>query len=607
MNRSHALITSILFILLTLLSACVKPFEAPTATPGPTQSPSATPSPSPIPSSTPTKTSLPQPADLTQTFILSMDDNGYSHLFAYAPEKMTPVRMTNGLWNDITPAINHAGNKVIFASNRNAYWDLYTLDLTNGQITRVTDTPDFDGNPAWSPDDQWVTYETMIGDQLEINILSTNNPGQIIQLTDNPAMDQDPAWSPLGREVAFVSNRSGENEIWVASLDKTDDGRFVNISQSPQSDDTHPSWSPDGSKLAWAAHTNGEPEQIQTWDSTQSGHVLHKIGAGNWPAWSASGQEISTRLTAPNQDYLVAYTLDGKLTLPPYPVPDLHGLDWKLEKYTNFANTFYQQSQLTPTKLWEKQAQQVEDIPGQRNSISKLMDVDAPHPYLHNSVFDSFLALRQRIIADTGWDALASLENAYTPLTSALDPGKGQDWLYTGRAFAINPLTLNAGLMLVMREEIDGRTFWRTFLRTVAQDGSQGEPLRSLPWDLTSRYSLDPAAYDQGGVFANSIPTGFWVDLTSIAHKFGWERIPALDNWRSYFRGTRFNEFVLTDNLDWRSAMLEIYPPDIFITPTVVIPPTRTATATPKGYRYKTATPTLTSTPTMRPTYTAAP
>ncbi len=606
MNRSFTL-PVVFCIVLLFISACVSPLETPAPTQVVTATPSLSPSPSPTNSSTPTKTSTPLPGDMTQTFILSMNDNEYKHLFAYAPTKMAPIRLTNGLWDDITPAINHAGDKVVFASNRNAYWDLYTLNLASGQITRITDTPDFDGNPAWSPDDQWITYETMIGDQMEINIISTTNPGQIIQLTNDMAMNQDPAWSPLGRQVAFVSNRSGDNEIWVASLDKPDEGRFVNISQSTQSDDTHPCWSPDGSKLAWTTHTDGEPDQIQFWDSAQPSQSQLRVGAGNWPVWSASGLEISTRLSAPNQDYLVTYTLDGIITLPPVAVRDLHGLDWKLERITNIPNTFYQQAQLTPTIFWKKQEPQVEGIPGNRSSISKLTDVDAPNPYLHNSVFESFQALRKRIITETGWDALASLENAYTPLTSALDPGKGQDWLYTGRAFAINPLTLNAGWILVMREEIDGQTYWRVFLRAVAQDGSQGEPLRNRPWDLTSRYSLDPASYDQGGIYVSSIPTGFWVDLTTIAHKYGWERVPALDNWRSYFKGTRFNEFVLTDNLDWRSAMLEIYPPDIFITPTIVIPPTRTSTATPKGYRYKTPTPTPTSTPTMRPTYTVSP
>ena len=407
--------------------------------------------------------------------------------------------------------------------------------------------------------------------------------------------------------MAFVSNRSDDNDVWIANLDQPPESRFTNISQNPQSADTRPAWSPDGKKLAWTENTQGVPDAIYVWDSSQPGQLPRRAGSGDWPAWSTSGNEIVTRFSAPNHEYLLAYALDGVLSLPPIPAQNIRGITVHPERISRLQNTFSALAMVTPTLLWQRQAQSLESIPGQRDSIVKLPDVAAPHPYLHQAVSESFNALRERVITETGWDALASLESAYTPLTSALDPGNGQDWLFTGRAFSINPLTLNAGWMVVIREELEGRTYWRIFLRTVAQDGSQGEPMRLIPWDLTTRYSLDPTAYDQGGSYATSLPTGYWVDLTATALKYGWERLPALENWRSYFKGTLFNEYVLNGGLDWRTAMLQLYPPDIFITPTVVTPATPTSTATPKGYFYKTATPTLTSTSTMRPTFTPAP
>lgn len=603
MKRRLALFPYFL-LLFTLLSACVQPFAAPTPTP--TTTATLTPSPTSTPTTRPTITPRPLPSDMAQTFILSMEDNGYSHLFAYVPSKLPLTRLTNGQWDDISPSVSVDGTKIVFASNRNAYWDIYTLNLVDGQIARITDTPEFDGNPAWSPDNLWIVYETMVSDQLDINIISTVN-GQIIQLISDPALDQTPVWSPLGRQVAFVSNRSGDDEIWISNLDRPDQGRFINVSQSPTSAESHPAWSPDGTHLAWASQAPNQPDNIYIWDSNRPDQPARLVGLGDWPAWSASGNEIATRLAEPNQDYLIAYSLDGNLSLPPLPVADIHGLDWRIERANGLPLQFFKQALLTPTALWQMQIQLVSNIPGQRASVIKLLDVEAPQPYLNDAVNESFSALRQRVILDTGWDALASLENAYTPLTSSLDPGKNQDWLFTGRAFALNPLTLNAGWMAVMREDIDGQTYWRVYLRCVAQDGSQGQPLRNLPWDLAARYNLDPLAYDQGGVYAKSIPTGFWVDFTALAHKFGWQRIPALNNWRSYFRGTQFNEFILTGGLDWRAAMLQLYPPDVLVTPTVVIPPTRTPTETPKGYRYKTATPTTTFTPTPRPTHTPSP
>ena len=70
----------------------------------------------------------------------------------------------------------------------------------------------------------------------------------------------------------------------------------------------------------------------------------------------------------------------------------------------------------------------------------------------------------------------------------------------------------------------------------------------------------------------DSVPPGYWVNLTELAAAYGWERLPALSNWRTYFKGTRFNEFAFTSGLDWERAMLEVYPPEVLITPTAVNP-----------------------------------
>jgi len=229
-----------------------------------------------------------------------------------------------------------------------------------------------------------------------------------------------------------------------------------------------------------------------------------------------------------------------------------------------------------------------------------LNDVQAPYPQLHDLVDESFVALRQRVSQEAGWDVLGSLSNAFVPLTTSLDPGLGEDWLYTGRAIALNPLMSNAGWMVVVRHDYGTQTYWRLYLRTLAQDGTQGEPLHDPPWDLSARYELDPSAYEDGGKYT-SVPSGYWLDFTSLARQYGWERLPSLSNWRTYYSGARFTEFALTGGLDWYSAMLEIYPSDVLVTPTHIQPPTPTPTNTPIPSR------TPIPTRTLRPTFTASP
>ncbi|HTX93066.1 MAG TPA: hypothetical protein VMC09_17770, partial [Anaerolineales bacterium] len=70
---------------------------------------------------------------------------------------------------------------------------------------------------------------------------------------------------------------------------------------------------------------------------------------------------------------------------------------------------------------------------------------------------------------------------------------------------------------------------------------------------------------------------------------------------RTYYAGARFNELAFTQDLDWNAAMLQLYPPEILNTPTMVIPVTRTPTITPFGYHPPTATRTPTTNPTHSP------
>ncbi len=397
-------------------------------------------------------------------------------------------------------------------------------------------------------------------------------------------------------------------DIWIADLNKTEN-RFSNVTNTPQAAEDHPVWSPDGSHLAWAASPQtSDYDGIYVWGAGEPEKPAVWVGTGDWPAWNPAGDELITMVNAANKELLAAYTLRGQPVLLPTALPgDLHGLLWpNLELPSPLPEAYQAAAAATPETLAQPGVAPQDEVPAKRLYVVPLQDVDAPYPQLHVLVDQSFAALRKRVIADAGWDALASLENAYIPLTTALDPGLQQDWLYTGRAFAINSLMANAGWMAVQREDVGAQTYWRVYLRTNSQDGSQGEPIQSPPWDLNARYALDPTKYEAGGNYA-AVPPGYWIDLTALAQAFGWERLPALTNWRNYYSGARFTEFVQTGGLDWYSAMLQLYPPDALLTPTAVLPPTATPSKTPIPTKTPGPSPTASNTPLPTSTWTPLP
>jgi TolB protein len=149
----------------------------------------------------------------------------------------------------------------------------------------------------------------------------------------------------------------------------------------------------------------------------------------------------------------------------------------------------------------------------------------------------------------------------------------GDDWLYTGRAIAIDNTPIGAGWLVVVREDFGGETYWRVYLRPIYQDGSAGVPLHDLPWDFDSRYNGDTDIYEQGGVTYGSTPAGYWIDFTERVQAYGWERLPALNTWRASHPAARFNEFLSAVTLTGNQPCWEIYPPEALITPSPVVPP----------------------------------
>lgn len=601
-HRSYNLIFGICILL--LLSACSTiPAPAPTSIVEPTSTPTIPPPTSEVQTQTPyVITATPGMVETTSksqdVFFLSLEEDGYYHLFGYSPQSIPLTRLTADSWDDITPSLSPDGNLLAFSSRRNGYWDLYLLNLGSGEIQRLTDTPDYDAAPTWSPDGAFVAYESYTNGSLNIFIHSVTDITQAsLQLTKNASANTSPAWSPLGREIAFVSYRSGEPEIWIADLDHA--GAFNNISNNPQAIESHPAWSPDGSKLAWAStNSNTGLTGLYVWDALNPDSQPLWVGSGDWPVW-LDDKSIASRLSTPNQNFLTGYSSAGSITIPPILLPgvlDGFSIGTTTKK---LSSPFLAAAQVTQPALFDPGTISQPNLNSSRLSLAPLSNVTAAFPKLIEAAADSFERLRKLIIVKTGWDALGNLENAFIPLTTPPDPGLGEDWLFTGRAFTLNPVLVQADWMVVVREDYGQQVFWRIYLRTAAQDGSQGIPLTQVPWDFSAR-TTSSSAYENGGQLMTSIPLGYWFDLTSVSAQYGWQRLPSLTNWRSYYSGARFNELIFPQELDWRTAMLQLYPPEILVTPTMVIPPTRTPTRTPWWF----ISPTPTKTPTLHPTTT---
>ena len=178
---------------------------------------------------------------------------------------------------------SEAGLRVVFASQRDGNWEIYTMNGDGSDVTRLTDDPRDDGSPVWSPDGSQILFHSDRAGNFDIYVMNADGSG-LTQLTDDPRADTFPAWSPDGKKIAFQSKRDGNKEIYVMNANGANQRRLTN---NP-SDETYPTFSPfqgddigfvsdrDGNLEIYWMNSNGSEQTRLTWNEYDD----------NFPVWS---------------------------------------------------------------------------------------------------------------------------------------------------------------------------------------------------------------------------------------------------------------------------------------------------------------------------------
>ncbi len=219
---------------------------------------------------------------------------------ALAELRTLPVRLgAETTW----PAACADGRRLAFGQNADKSGDVFALDLTDSAAapTRLTDWAKWDGKPSWSPDCSRIAFMSSRSGDEDIWVLTLAS-GEFTQMTFSHegtgvrAQEWGPAWSPDGSRIAFSSDRSGDDDIWWVPAAGGEPTRVTKRTLARQRDqDRYPSWSPDGKRIVYASHASGNwGLWIATVDDTSGAPVrLTADSTGEWsPAWSPNGRWI---------------------------------------------------------------------------------------------------------------------------------------------------------------------------------------------------------------------------------------------------------------------------------------------------------------------------
>ena len=195
---------------------------------------------------------------------------------------------------------------VVFQSPRSGSNEIYTLALSDGNVTQLTALGNDSMFPAWSPDGTQIAFQSRVTGTYNVFVMDALG-GNIRQLTDDDASSVNPAWSPDGRQIAFVGMVSGVPQILLMASDGTDVRQLTGIPGSK----FRPSWSPDGRQIAFMGDAEG---RWQIYVVNANGSNLRRLASDAndlAPDWSPDGSLIAFMSDRDSNNELYLMRPDG--------------------------------------------------------------------------------------------------------------------------------------------------------------------------------------------------------------------------------------------------------------------------------------------------------
>jgi dipeptidyl aminopeptidase/acylaminoacyl peptidase len=176
------------------------------------------------------------------------------------------------------------------ASKPNAQVEARSLTIEKLYSTRII------GPATWSPDGKTIAFISNMSGRNNLWIVPAES-GFPTQLTVSDQRQTNPAWSPDGKWIAYQSDNNGD-EIWDIFLVSPKTGKVVNLTQTSEIAESNPTWSPDGRYLAYEVRPKTSAAvEIDVYDlvlrelkHVTTGTSLDKANSG--PIWSKDGKYI---------------------------------------------------------------------------------------------------------------------------------------------------------------------------------------------------------------------------------------------------------------------------------------------------------------------------
>ena len=126
--------------------------------------------------------------------------------------------------------------------------ELFFRDPETGQVTRLTRSPGFDGEPALSPDGRRVVFTSERDGRMDLYIIGTDGRG-LAPVTLNGAANRHAAFHPVTGRIVFSTTLHGKDNFELYACDQ-DGSNMLRLTRA-DGHDIRPAFSADGRMLSW--------------------------------------------------------------------------------------------------------------------------------------------------------------------------------------------------------------------------------------------------------------------------------------------------------------------------------------------------------------------
>jgi TolB protein len=190
----------------------------------------------------------------------------------------------------MSPAWSADGQWIAYVSFESRRSAVYVQQVRTGERSRVSARAGINGAPSFSPDGKRLALTlggTAGNPDIFVLDLSTQN---LTRLTDDPAIDTEAVWSNDGQSLYFTSDRAGGPQIYRVGVRAGDKPKRITFGGSYNA---RPRLSPDGTQLA-----------MVTLDGGNYRIALQDLASGNVRVLSKGRQDESPSF-APNGAMLI--------------------------------------------------------------------------------------------------------------------------------------------------------------------------------------------------------------------------------------------------------------------------------------------------------------